>query len=212
MTKLLFIEASPRGEESKSIQIAETYLATLRANNPGLEVDRIRLWEADLPAFDGDKAAAKMNVIAGQEPSGVQKTAWDQVVEIANRFIGADRYLFAVPMWNGGIPYRLKHYIDLIHQPGLLWGLKPDTGYFGLLNNKHATVALTSGAYAPSFPAPAFGVDHQSTYVRDWLTQAGVTALDEVRFQPTLLTADPAGDLEKAKLRAVELAKSHGRV
>ena len=83
MTKLLFIEASPRGGESKSIQIAETYLSVLLANNPDLDVDRLKLWEADLPAFDGDKVAAKMNVIVGQEQNAAQKTAWDQIVEIA---------------------------------------------------------------------------------------------------------------------------------
>ncbi len=112
----------------------------------------LALWETELPAFDGDKAAAKVNVMLGQEQNAVQKTAWDQVVGIASRFISADRYLFAVPMWNGAIPYRLKHYIDIIHQPGLLWGLKPDTGYFGLLENKHATLVLTAGAYADEPP------------------------------------------------------------
>ncbi len=212
MTKLLFVQASPRGAESQSIQIAETYLGALRGDNPDLDVDAIELWEVDLPAFDGNKAAAKMNVIVGQDQNPAQKTAWDQIVGIANRFISADRYLFAVPMWNGGIPYRLKQYIDLIHQPGLLWGLKPETGYFGLLRNKHATLVLTSGAYAQQFPSPAFGVDHHSTYLRDWLNQAGVTEIDELRFQPTLLTKDPSGDLEQAKRRAVELAHRHGRV
>jgi FMN-dependent NADH-azoreductase len=182
----------------------------LRANNPDLHVDTLELWDTDLPVFDGDKVAAKMNVIAGQEQNDVQKTAWDQVVEIANRFISADRYLIASPMWNGGIPYRLKHYIDLIHQPGLLWGLDPDTGYYGLLKDKHATLALTSGVYAPGVP-PAFGIDHHSTYLRDWLSQAGVTEIDELRFQPSLLTEDPAGDLEKANKLAVELANAHGR-
>ena len=212
MTKLLFIEASPCRRESKSIQLAETYLTALRANNPGLKVDIIELWNADLPTFDGDKVAAKTSVIVGQEHNAAQKTAWDEIVEIANRFVSADRYLFAVPMWNGGIPYRLKHYIDVIHQPGLLWGLKPETGYFGLLENKHATLVLTSGAYGPQMPSPAFGVDHHSTYLRDWLEQAGVSEIDEVRFQPTLLTADPAGDLKNAQRRATELAHSHGRV
>ena len=48
-----------------------------------------------------------------------------------------------------GIPYRLKQYIDLIHQPGLLWTLNPETGYHGLLDNKHATLALTAGVYFP---------------------------------------------------------------
>lgn len=212
MTKLLYIQASPRKADSKSIQVAETYLAALIANNPALEVDAIELWDAALPAFDGDKVAAKMNAIVGQDQNARQKSAWDEIVEIANRFISADRYLFAVPMWNGGIPYRLKQYIDLIHQPGLLWGLDPEKGYFGLLKNKHATLVLTAGAYAPHFPSPAFGIDHQSTYMRDWLTQAGISAIDELRFQPTLLTTDPMGDLERSKEQAMVMAHAHGKV
>ena len=212
MTKLLFVQASPRGRQSKSIQVAEAYLSALRVANPDLGVDTLPLWETDLPVFDGDKAAAKINVMLGHEHDAVQKTAWDQIVGVADRFITADRYLFAVPMWNSGVPYRLKQYIDVIHQPGLLWGLKPESGYFGLLENKHATLVLTSGAYAASFPSPAFGVDHHATYLRAWLNQAGVTAIDEVRFQPTLLTQDPAGDFERAKLAAADLAKTHGSV
>jgi FMN-dependent NADH-azoreductase len=212
MTKLLFVQASPRGADSKSIRIAETYLDALHAENRHLEIDVLDLWEADLPAFDGDKAAAKLNVMLGQTHNAVEKTAWDQVVAIADRFIAADRYLFGVPMWNGGVPYRLKHYIDIIHQPGLLFGLKPETGYFGLLDNKHATLVLTSGAYAPSFPSPAFGVDHHSTYLRAWLNQAGVSKIDELRFQPTVLTQDPAGDLERANQAALRLAQAHSHV
>jgi FMN-dependent NADH-azoreductase len=212
MTRLLYIEASPRGAQSKSTQVAEAYLAVFRARNPDVEIDTLRVWDAQLPPFDGDKVAAKMSVIAGQEQSAAEKTAWDEIVAIAGRFSGADRYLFAVPMWNGGIPYWLKHYVDLIHQPGLLWGIDPQTGYFGLLRNKHATLVLTSGAYARHFPPPSFGVDHHSTYLRDWLNQAGVTAIDEVRFQPTILTQDPEGDFTRARQQAAELAEAHGTV
>jgi FMN-dependent NADH-azoreductase len=212
MTKLLYIKASPRGAESQSGQIADVYLAALKGANPALVVDTLDVWREDLPTFDGNKVAAKMNVITGQHQDTAQKTAWDQIVEIARRFASADRYLIATPMWNGGIPYRLKHYIDLIHQPGLLFGLKPETGYLGLLENKRATLVLTSGAYALSFPSPAFGIDHQSTYLYAWLNQAGVAEIEELRFQPTLLTADPPGDLERAKQRAKELAHRQGRL
>lgn len=211
MTKLLFIQASPRGEQSKSIQVAQAYLDSLRAISPTLEVDVLPLWETNLPAFDGDKAAAKGNVMVGQDQNAVQRTAWNEVVGIASRFISADRYLFAVPMWNGTIPYRLKHYIDLIHQPGLLWGIDPASGYFGLLQNRHATLVLTAGAYADDRPSPAFGIDHQSTYLKAWLNQAGITAIDEVRVQPTLLTPDPQVVFDKARQAAVELARTHGR-
>jgi FMN-dependent NADH-azoreductase len=211
MTKLLFLQASPRKGESKSIQVAQAYLDTLRANNPGLDVDTIELWDADLPVFDGDKAAAKMRVIAGQEHDAVQRTAWQEILTIADRFIAADRYLIASPMWNSGIPYRLKQYIDLIHQPNVLWTLDAQTGYHGLLKDKHATLALTSGVYHDNV-AREFGVDHQSTYLRDWLNQAGVTEIDEIRFQPTLLTADPVEDFNQACARAVKLAEAHGHV
>lgn len=52
MTKLLYIEASPRETESGSSQIAPTYLAALRAENPALEVDILTVWDAALPEFD----------------------------------------------------------------------------------------------------------------------------------------------------------------
>lgn len=198
MSKLLYIKASPRGTGSKSGAVADAYLAALRERLPDLVVDTLDLAQETIPDFDGDKVAAKMAVITGQSHEGRQKTAWDEVTAVANRFISADRYLLAVPMWNGGIPYRLKQYIDVIHQPGLLWGLDPGTGYFGLLKNKKALLALTSGAYGPSMPSPAFGVDHHSTYLRNWLNQAGVIEIEEIRFQPTLLNPDPEGSFEAA--------------
>lgn len=206
MTKLLYIKASPRGTQSRSAALADAYLEGLHQKLPDLAVDSLDLARERLPEFDGDKVAAKMAVITGQDQDGRQKTAWDEITAVANRFIAADRYLIAVPMWNGGIPYRLKQYIDVIHQPGLLWGLDPKTGYYGLLEGKKAVLALTSGAFGPSMPSPAFGVDHHSTYLRSWLNQAGVVDVEEIRFQPTLLTTDPEGSAKAAMETARALA------
>jgi len=205
MTKLLFIKASPRRSESRSVAIAEAYLSKLKATTPDLEVDVIDLWEEKLPEFDGNKANAKLAIITKQTHTPEQKSAWDQVVEIIGRFKSADHYLFAVPMWNGGIPYRLKQYIDILHQPGFLFGLNPATGYFGLLEGKRATICYTSGAYSPG-ASLAFGADYHSTYMKFWLGQAGVTDIKEVRYQPTVLTASPAEDFGKAKAEAEALA------
>jgi FMN-dependent NADH-azoreductase len=206
MSKLLYIKASPRGADSRSNAVADAYLTALCDWRPELMVDTLDLSRDKIPDFDGDKVAAKMAVITGRTNEGRQKTAWDEIAEVANRFITADRYLIASPMWNGGIPYRLKQYIDVIHQPGLLWELDPKAGYRGLLKNKRAVLALTSGAYAPSMPSPAFGVDHHSTYLRDWLNQAGVTDIEEIRFQPTLLNADPERGFKAAVAAARSLA------
>ena len=206
MSKLLYIKASPRGADSKSAAIADAYLTALRERIPDLAIDTLDVFRERLPEFDGDKVAAKMAVLTGQTHEGRQRTAWDEITEVASRFISADRYLIASPMWNGGIPYRLKQYIDVIHQPGLLWGLDPKTGYFGLLKNKKAVLALTSGAFGPSMPSPAFGIDHHSTYLRDWLNQAGVTDVETIRFQPTLLSPDPERSFDTAVAEAIFLA------
>ena len=206
MTKLLFIKASPRSTASRSIAVAEAYLAAARAKHPDLEIDTLDLWEEPLPQFDGDRANAKLAIITGQDHSATQVTAWDEIKAIAARFTAADVYLFAVPMWNGGIPYRLKQYIDIIHQPGILFGLDPATGYFGLLKDKRAVIAYTSGAFSPAMPSPAFGIDHHSTYMRAWLTQAGVTDIAEIRYQPTLLDPNSEASFATARQAAADLA------
>jgi FMN-dependent NADH-azoreductase len=205
MTRLLYIKASPR-PESRSLAIADAYVSALRRVEPGLEVDELALWDEPLPAFDGDRANAKLAVITGQAQSAAQKTKWDEIVTIIARFKSADRYLFAVPMWNGGIPYRLKQYIDIIHQPGHMFGLDPATGYFGLLKDKKAVLVYTSGAFGPSMASPAFGVDHHSTYLRSWLNQAGITDIAEIRYQPTLLDPNSDESFARAKMSAAALA------
>ena len=209
MTKLFFIEASPPVRDSDSIRIADAYLKELRTQDSAVQVDRVNLWNEDLPPFDAIRVTAKENVMTGRPHNSLQKAAWNEIVRLSERFTGADRYLLAVPMWNNSIPYRLKHYIDLIHQPGLTFGLRPESGFFGLLRNKQATLVLTAGINSECFPAPAFGEDFHSTYLRSWLNQTGIVDIDEIRFQPSLLTVDPAGEFAKAEHAAIVLAQRH---
>jgi FMN-dependent NADH-azoreductase len=199
--KLLYVKGSPRAASSQSAKVAATFLESYKTKHPDAVIDEIDLWQANLPEFDGDRAAAKMSFFGEGTLEGTRKNAWDEIVQIADRFTSADDYLFTVPMWNGGIPYKLKQYIDILHQPGLLFGFDPATGYFGLLKNKRATAIFTSGVYHPGLPA-AFGVDHHSSYLKSWLTQAGVVDLAEVRYQPTLVTADVAANLVAANAQA----------
>lgn len=203
--KLLFIKGSPRGEKSKSGQIGSSFIAAYRAKHPGAVIEEMDLWKASLPEFDGDRAAAKMSFFGDPAMNEIQKSEWDQIVEITQHFASADEYLFTVPMWNGGIPYRLKLYIDIMTQPGLLFGFSPTEGYSGLLKNKRATAIYTSGVYAPGVP-PAFGADFHSTYFDDWMRFIGITDITTIRFQPSLLTADPAAGLAAAQHAAVAAA------
>ena len=205
MTKLLHVVSSPREADSQSNGLADAYLQSMRHKKPDVLIDRLDLWSENLPEFDGDKAAAKMTFFGVGEMSDRRQSAWDQVVQIAKRFIEADHYVFAVPMWNGGVPYKLKQYIDIITQPGLLFGFEPERGYIGLLQDKTASLFYTSGVYAPGADEK-YGSDFQSNYLAWWLKLIGVQKIETVRFQPSLATADPASEYEKALTQARALA------
>ena len=204
MSKLLYVIASPRGEQSESRAIADQFLDAYRRSDPSVEVDVLDLWTESLPVYGGDGVAAKMTVFAGQAPSGEAGAAWAEVQRLFARFDAADEYLFTVPMWNHSVPWVLKHLIDTISQPGMLFGFDPVTGYTGLLTGKRAVVVYTGAVYYDGAPS-AFGADFHRTYFNDWLRWAGIDDVSEVRFQPNLVTSDaePARAAAKASAQAL---------
>jgi FMN-dependent NADH-azoreductase len=206
MTRLLHIVGSPRRGRSISTAIAVSFIETYRSLHPDHEIDTLDLWADPIPAFDGDRVAAKMTVIGGGELEGVERTAWDSITEVFRRFDAADHYLFTVPMWNGSVPWALKQLIDTLTQPGLLFSFDPVDGYSGLLTGKKAIAVYTSAIYSPGV-APAFGRDFHSTWFDDWLRFAGIDDIAEIRYQPTLLTETPDHDLARARAEARRLAE-----
>jgi FMN-dependent NADH-azoreductase len=189
MTTLLHISASPRGEASESLAIARVFLDAFRETNPEASVDEWNLWDGSLPAFGPDGAGAKMRVFAGEEPAGQQETAWHRARSAFDRFAAADLYLFSLPMWNAGIPYIAKQFIDVVSQPGMVFDFDPEAGYTGLLGGRSAVVVYTSAVYGEARPA-AFGSDFQQPYFEDWLRWTGITDVSSLAFRPNLATAD----------------------
>lgn len=189
VTTLLHISASPRGKASESLSIARTFLDAYRAGHPDHRIDTFDLWDGTLPAFGPDAAAAKMAVFAGQTPTGAAARAWDAAISTFDRFAAADAYLFSVPMWNAGVPYILKQFIDVVSQPGMVFGFDPEHGYTGLVAGKKAAVVYTSAVYGDD-RGPEFGTDFQQPFLAGWLRWAGITDIAEIQFRPNLATAD----------------------
>lgn len=201
--RLLFVTASPR-EESHSVHLADAFLDTYCSALPELEVDRLNTF-TDLPSFGAQHVSAKMAVIAREPVPEAASRNWAEVLEVADRVRAADTLLFAVPMWNGGIPWSLKLFIDIVTQPGVAFSFDPSTGYTGLLGGRRAVVAYTSRVYAPDV-APAFGADHQSTYFDWWLRYCGIDEVHELRLQPTFPGQAFAAERERATAEAQTLA------
>jgi FMN-dependent NADH-azoreductase len=56
--------------------------------------------------------------------------------------------------------------------------------------------------------APAFGVDHQSTYFGWWLRYCGINDVHELRLQPTFPGEKFAAERERATVEAHTLARA----
>ena len=189
--KINYIECSPRGERSHSTKIAQAYIEQAKKNIPDLELNHINPWSLNLPEFDGDMLNAKYSVINGTDPSANEVSAWSNVKNIFDEFNNADHYLFSVPMWNFNIPYKLKHYIDIITQPGMSWSYTPEDGYKGLMTDKTATIIYSTGdGYGEGTGFESF--DMQKPYVNLWLTFLGFKKIERVVVDRTLFDAETA--------------------
>ncbi|WP_219471428.1 FMN-dependent NADH-azoreductase [Nonomuraea rhizosphaerae] len=206
MSKLLHISASPREQASESLRIAGAFTETYQDSHADAGIDHWDLWDGSLPGF-AIGAKAKMTVFGGGEPQGAEAEAWAAARRTFERFVSADRLLFSVPMWNGSVPYVLKQLIDVVSQPGWIFGVDPETGYRPLLagNGTRVAVVYTSAVWGPGL-GPAFGNDFQSTYFGDWLRWTGLTDISEIRFHPTL-TGDRDEARRQAEAHAREVAK-----
>lgn len=205
MSQLLHVNASPRGSASQSLAIADAFLGVYKDRKPETKVDTLHLFEERPPEFGTVAAAAKMAAFSGQEQTPEQIAVWEQARAVFDRFVAADEYVFNIPMWNAGVPYVLKHWIDVITQPGWVFGFDPAAGYTGLVTGKRAVVVLTGGVYSPGVPQE-FGVDFHSTFFKDWLRFIGITDVEELRFQGNAMVADGEKALQEARAGAEELA------
>lgn len=207
MTTLLHINASPRYVHSDSLALARYFIDSVQdSTRDSFEVDTLNLFDDGvLPVFGRTAAAAKMAVFSGQEQTTEQIVAWQSARAVFDQFAAADAYVFNIPMWNSGVPYALKQWIDIITQPGWSFGFDPEKGYRGLMEGKHALAIHTSGVYAPGVPA-AFGSDFSSTFFADWLNFVGIHDATHVRFAPTVVNGDVDGTRKAAESELSEAA------
>jgi FMN-dependent NADH-azoreductase len=203
MSRLLFVHSSPRGPRSESLALAETLLDAAQPR----ALDRLDLFATPPAPFAADAVAAKMEVISGEAVAAAHQPAWTSALELADRVREADTLLFTVPMWNSGVPWMLKLFIDSITQPGVAFSFDPEAGYSGLLGGRRAIAIYTSAVYSPGVP-PAFGVDFHATYFEDWLRFIGINDVATVRLQPTFPGPDFAARRAGAHAEAAALGAS----
>jgi FMN-dependent NADH-azoreductase len=203
MAKVLYIEASPRGDNSYSSRVAKVFLDAYRANNPQDEIETLSLFDVDLPHFSGQGASQKdqnfMSLMTGADALGPEGE-WAGVIRESDRLKSADKILLSSPMWNFSIPYRLKHWIDLVTQPRVTFVVELVDGapaYRGLVEGKPLQMILASGSpYEMRFPQESDGTktDFQRAYIEHAFGFMGFEDMRLIKVQPTGM---PGPDLDE---------------
>jgi FMN-dependent NADH-azoreductase len=202
MIRLLHIQASPRLFGSASIRTGTALVESFLKSHPTAGVEALNLFTNPPPEFGAPEAAVKYGILAGQQMPNGEARAWEKVVQTITHFLAFDYYVISAGMWNFGIPWRLKQYIDVIVQPGLTFD-RMGEGYRGLADGRKAALVLArGGAYGPGTANET--LDYQKSYLQSILGFIGITDIRCILVEPTL-TSDPEPTLLKAIQEARDL-------
>ena len=202
--RLLHIVATPRSHESNTIRVSNALIEELYLKYEDLTVRVLDLFKADLPAVAGENIESKYKLMTGQELDDHHKSSWDAIETNITRFLDSDIYLLTVPMWNFGIPYALKYYIDAIVQPGYLFRYNDRGIPEGLVTGKKMIIVTSSGGdYSPN--GHLHSLDFVEPYLRTIFNFVGITDIHFINAQPMDISP---GVRRAALLKAISEARA----
>ncbi len=200
MATLLQIDVSSRGDYSISRKLSAAFAETWKSKNPGGKVIYRNLATTDLTFVD-------MNWIAGAYSSPDQHTPeHKQALKLSDELIAelaeADETVIGTPMYNFGVPARLKAWVDHIVRFGVTFNISAK-GYEGLLADKSrkATFIIASGGnYAPGSPTQQY--NQESPYLQSIFGFIGIR-------DTKAIFASNTADIMQGKIQESEYLPPH---
>src|SRR6185437_6759569 len=196
---LFRLDASIRGPQSVSRQVADTAeSAWLRVNPDGLVVRR-NLAETPVPA-DAWPLAVSANWTPAEQRTPEQQGAVALAGELADELVAADTYIFAAPLYNFGVSQHFKAWADLV-----LTDPRFKAGEPSAIAGRPAVLIVTrGGGYAPGTPRE--GWDHATGWYQRILGDVIGLDLHVSEVELTLAEVSPA--MESLRPLAAELLKA----
>jgi FMN-dependent NADH-azoreductase len=137
MSKVLYIKANAKPEgESRTFRIADKFMEAYKKHHPQDEIVTLDLYKEDIHFLTVEDVMVHMNNLVEEKENPMKRYAL--------QFKSADKYIFAEPMWNLGIPAILKAYIDYVSIPDITFKYS-ENGPIGLCQGKKALNITTSG-------------------------------------------------------------------
>jgi FMN-dependent NADH-azoreductase len=162
MAILLYVKANPKADDtSRTFRISEKFIGFYKQNNPGDQIITLDLYKENISFLDKKQVAAHA---AAQDDENI-------MIKYAKQFAAADKYVFAAPLWNLGIPAILKAYIDYVTVKNITFKYT-EKGAAGLLTGKKALFITARGGFYSAPPMSEF--ENGARYIRAILSFFGI--------------------------------------
>jgi len=199
MKTLLQIRSSLFSDNGQSSQLANRFVASWLAANPGGRVVVRDLALEPVPHLDAARFGAFLSKPGERTPEQEAVLAYsDRLIDELRR---ADLVVLGLPMYNFGVPSMLKAYFDHLARAGVTFRYT-EKGPVGLLTGKQVYVFAARGGLYAGTPN-----DTQTPYVRNFLGFLGMSDVEFVYAEG--LNISPASkeeNLAKANAAADQLA------
>ena len=192
--KLLFVNACPRLEASRTLRLARVFLSELTALRPDVVVTEHCLPRMGLKPID--QAGLML-----REPL-CDDRAWDHpFLRPAVEFQQADAVVIAAPYWDLAFPSMLKVWVENVYVRNLTFRYEHDQ-CIGLCRGREAVYITTAGS-------PMGDNDWGAGYMRAVLASLGIGGFNEVKAEGIDLEGC---DVEAVLRRAEEEARHAARL
>lgn len=205
MAHVLFVKANNRpAEQAVTVKLYESFVKSYKETHPDDLVTELNLFEADLPYFDNDMMTGLYKLGNGIETTPEEQRLADLANTYLDQFLGADKVVFAFPLWNFTIPAQLLTYLFYLNQAGKTFKYTAE-GPVGLVTNKKvALLQARGGVYSV---APMDAMEMSLNYVKTTLAFWGIQDPEVVVVEGHNQFPDRAASIiEDGVKRAAELA------
>ena len=143
MPTLLFINACVRGEDSRTLALAQQLLERIREANSldmTFQIEEIRLSTEHMLPLNYERLKRREELLAAGQTN-------DTMFDYANAVANADMLVIAAPYWDMSFPAVLKIFFELASVVGITFTYAEDGTPVGLTHARDMYYVTTSGAY-----------------------------------------------------------------
>lgn len=205
MGKLLYVSANPKSElESISLTVGRAFVNQFQEVNPDFEVEELNVFDLELQDIDQDVLNGWGKLRTGMPLTEIEQIKVEKIEKITEQFISADHYLFSSPLWNLGIPGRLKIYFDNVVIARKTIAYTESGLPVGLLTDRKRKALYIQAAGGFHSGEDAIHKEYASPYIK------GITEFMGLEYVGTLFIegmSASSGKGEELKKEAIEKAK-----